>query len=308
MRTDVEHRQRGGGAALRAGLAAVCALGLVAVPACAAADRDEGASGSGGPAQGMAEPLPLVRGDVPAVEREELETVFSEAGVVGTLVLYDVRERTATVVDPEEARERAAPAATFAVPHTLIALQTGAVGDVDEVLTTGEPAARRERAASLREALPAADRDVYREVARRLGPERTAAWLDRFDYGNRSVGGAEDAERFWREGPLEISALEQTSFLASLALGELPVDTEHRLTIREVSAVEEGGDYTLYAVPERAAGGDGPGWWVGWVERDEALYTFALRVEAEEGKESPERLGRELLVRTEVLPPEAARN
>ncbi|WP_394350501.1 class D beta-lactamase [Nocardiopsis quinghaiensis] len=253
-----------------------------------------------------------MRGDVATEEREDLEAVFSEEGVEGTFVLYDVRERTAAVVRPEEARERAVPASTFKLANTLIGLQTGAVGDVDEVLPYGggsQPVPAWEQDVSLREALPASNVPVYQELARRVGHERMATWVDRLDYGNRSVGGADAVDRFWLEGPLEISAMEQTSFLAGLALADLPVDSGHQHALHEIATVEEGDGYTLYAKSGWARDVDpAPGWWVGWVERGEDVYTFALRVEVEEDGDAGlrEPLAREMLVELEALPPEAA--
>jgi beta-lactamase class D len=248
---------------------------------------------------------------VAAVEREDLEAVFADAGVEGTFVLYDVMEREATVVGPEEARERTVPASTFKLANTLVGLQTGAVGDVDEVVPYGggpQPVDRWERDMALREAFPASNLPVYQEVARRVGHERMAAWVDRLDYGNRSVGDADSLDRFWLEGPLEISAMEQTDFLARLARTELPVDDAHQEAVRELAALEEGDGYTLHGKTGWSRDVDpAPGWWVGWVERGDELFTFALRIdmEGDGDAELRESLGREMLVELEVLPEQA---
>ncbi|MCP3016310.1 penicillin-binding transpeptidase domain-containing protein [Nocardiopsis dassonvillei] len=302
MRTDT-------GRAARA-LAAGCVLSLAAGTGCAGAvdgpREPDGHSREGAEAG----PPPLTRGDVAAVERGDLEAVFADAGVEGTFVLHDVMEREATVVGPERARERAVPASTFDLVSTLVGLQTGAVGDVDEAVPHGggsRPVDRRERDTALREALPASNVPVYQEVARRVGHGPMAAWVDRLDYGNRSVGDADALDRFWLEGPLEISAMEQTAFLARLARDELPVDDAHQEAVRALAALEEGDGYALHAKAGRGREADpAPGWWVGWVERGGDLYTFALRVEPEgdQDTELGESLGREMLVELEVLPEE----
>ncbi|MCK9873180.1 penicillin-binding transpeptidase domain-containing protein [Nocardiopsis dassonvillei] len=305
MRTDTGRAAR----AARS-LAAGCVLSLAAGTGCTGAV--DGARGPDGRVREGAEtgPPPLTRGDLAAVEREDLEAVFADAGVEGTFVLHDVMEREATVVEPELARERAVPASTFDLVSTLVGLQTGAVGDVDEVVSHGggsQPVDRRERGMALREALPASNVPVYREVARRVGHGPMAAWVDRLDYGNRSVGDARALDRFWLEGPLEISAMEQTDFLARLARDELPVDDAHQEAVRELAALEEGDGYSLHAKAGwEAEAGSAPGWWVGWVESGEDLYTFALRVEPEgdQDAELSESLGREMLVELEVLPEE----
>lgn len=304
MRTDTERgaREPRGRGYRTPALAAGCVLSLVTGIACT--------TGSSEPEeiQGTSQSEPIDRGDVATTERDDLETVFTDAGVEGSFVLYDTGDRSAVVVGPEGARDRESPASTFKLPNTLIALQTGAVEDVDEVV----PAADEDDSdqdMSLREALPDSNVPVYQEVARRIGSESMGTWVDRFDYGNRSVGEEEQVDTFWLEGPLEISPLEQTSFLASLARAELPVDVEHQEAVQEMTALEQGGDYSLHGKTGWATEADPePGWWVGWVERGDDVHTFALRIEVEsdEQLELHESLGRELLVELDALPPEAA--
>ncbi len=282
-----------------------CALALTvaAVSACAGEQepepRPEQYSGS-------------VRGDVTTVERDDLESRFADAGLEGTFVLYDADSRVSTVVDVEQAAVRQVPASTFKIPNTLIGLQTGAVADVDEVLPYGgepQPVEEWERDMGLRDAFPVSNVPVYQELARRVGHEPMAAWVDRLDYGNREIGGADAVDRFWLEGPLEISAQEQTEFLSLLARKELPVDTAHQEALHEIALVEETRDYRLYAKSGWGADADpAPGWWVGWVQSGSDLHTFALRVEIEEDADAElrEPLARDLLAELEVLPPEAA--
>ncbi|WP_121188630.1 class D beta-lactamase [Nocardiopsis sp. Huas11] len=252
------------------------------------------------------------RGDVTTVERSDLESHFAEAGLEGTFVLYDAGSRVTTVVDPEQAEVRVPPASTFKIANTLIGLQTGAVADVDEVLPYGgepQPVAEWEQDMGLREAFPASNVAVYQELARRVGHEPMAAWVDRLDYGNREIGDPEAVDRFWLEGPLAISAQEQTEFLALLARKELPVDTAHQEAVHEIALVEEEQDYRLYAKSGWGAEVDpAPGWWVGWVESGSDLHTFALRVDIEEDADAElrEPLARDLLAELDILPPGTA--
>jgi beta-lactamase class D len=302
--TDIERAGRAAGRRSRLVATAGCALALVATAVSACAQESEGPRPE--PVSGS------VRGDVTTVERDDLESHFTDAGLVGTFVLYDVGSRVTTVVDPEQAAVRQPPASTFKMPNTLIGLQTGAVADADEVLPYGGEPQRVdawEEDMALREAFPASNLPVYQELARRVGHERMSAWVDRLDYGNREIGDADQVDRFWLEGPLEISAQEQTEFLALLARKELPVDAEHQETLHEIALVEEAEDYRLYA--KSGWGGDvdpAPGWWVGWVESGSDLHTFALRVEIEEDADAElrEPIARDLLAELEVLPPEAA--
>jgi len=244
----------------------------------------------------------------PEVEmRPELEAVFDSADINGTFVLYDPAEGRLTVANRLRAETRFVPASTYKLPHALIALETGAVADVDEVVPYGgepQPFSAWERDMSLRQAVPASSVPVFQEVARRVGPVRMQAWLDRLDYGSRDIGTVQD--RFWLDGPLEISAIEQARFLAELASGTLPAGTEAQAAVREVALLKTGGRHTLYGKTGWAFDvSPQVGWWVGWVEREEgAIHAFALNLQMRSADDAPRRieLGREMLRRLGTLP------
>lgn len=274
-------------------------LTLVAGVACSGGGTEPEADRPARPDQSG---TPIAFGDLEAVERPELASLLDEAGVEGTFVLHDVREGSVTVVGAEQARERVVPASTFKLPNTLIALETGVVSDLDEVVSDGG-----EDELSLRESLPTPDVSLHQEVAERIGHDRMSTWVDRFDYGNRKVGEDGEPGRFWVDGPLEITAVEQTTFLAALARADLPVEVEHQEALREMLEIERGGDHTLYGRTGLGAEADSvPGWWVGWVENGDDLHTFALRLDEDTDPGLRESLGRDFLVELDVLPPSAA--
>lgn len=290
---------------VRAATAAV--LALAAITACATAAQEPGES-----ARSEDGPVRPVGVELEMTERTDLEAVFERAGVSGGFVLYDVIGGAMTAVDLARVEEQRVPASTFKLPHTLIALQTGAVEDEHEVLPYGgEPQRVREweQDMSLSEALPASNVPVYQEAARRVGHERMGTWVDRLDYGNRRIGEADGLDRFWLDGPLAISPREQTEFLAELARQELPVDTGHQALVRELARQEAGADHELFGKTGWSDSTDpGTGWWVGWVERGEDLYAFALVLDVETADEAGLRvpLGQELLAELDVIPAEDA--
>jgi beta-lactamase class D len=161
---------------------------------------------------------------------------------------------------------------------------------------------------SLREAMPISNVPVYQELARRIGRERMAEGVRQLGYGSMEIG--EVVDRFWLDGPLAISALEQVEFLTRLAEGTLPLPGEVHDAAREILRVDAGVDdrgqaWTLFAktgTSLRDSGGIG--WWVGWVERGDALHVFALNVDFASQADMPRRvpLGRALLVRMSALP------
>lgn len=244
----------------------------------------------------------------PIVERPDLAAVFAQHGTPGTLVLYDVSADRLTVVDRARAARPYVPASTFKIPNSLIALETGAVKDEREVIPYGgkpQPFPQWERDMDMRDAIRASSVPVYQEIARRVGRKRMQANLDRLQYGNRRIGTVVD--RFWLDGPLRISAMEQVRFLARLAQGQLPLAERSQRIVRDILRVEEKGGTTLYAKTGWWSGRTPPmiGWWVGWVERDGHVYAFALNIDMASADDTPKRLtiGRSLLAQLGVLPP-----
>ncbi|GAA0961546.1 class D beta-lactamase [Actinocorallia libanotica] len=240
------------------------------------------------------------------VVRDDLQAVFRDAGVRGTFALYDVKRGRTTVVDLQRARQRLIPASTFKIPHSLIALETGAVADEHEVIPYGgepQPFPEWEQDMNLRDAVRASNVPVFQTLARRIGAERERRWVNRLHYGDREIGAVVD--RFWLDGPLEISAVEQTRFLSRLARQQLPASRSNQLTVRDILKVEEKDGYALFAKTGWGMSTDpGLGWWVGWVERGGSLHTFALNIDIEADGDTAKRIpvARTLLQALDVLP------
>lgn len=214
-------------------------------------------------------------------ENAELGGAFKAAGATGTFVLYDLDADTYAVFDRERAQTRYIPASTFKIANSLIGLQVGAVANVDEVLPYGgapQPFKDWEQDLPLREAIRVSSVPIYQELARRIGRPRMQTWVERLGYGNREIGSVVD--RFWLDGPLRISAVEQVRFLAKLVRGELPVRDDVVAAVREITLLERTDAYALHGKTGWVFSTEPDvGWWVGWVERDGRYYAFALNID-----------------------------
>jgi beta-lactamase class D len=267
-------------------------------------------------APGLASPTP--RADAPSataqpdreprvVVRDDLRSLFRKAGVEGTFALLDVEGGRMTVVDRQRAERRMIPASTFKIAHSLIALETGAAADADEVIPYGGKPQRIkewEQDMNLRDAVRVSNVAVFQTLARRIGPKREKQWLDRLDYGNRRMGLS--VEHFWLDGSLRISAAEQVGFLSRLARDQLPASPRAMRTTRDLLKVERKNGYTLYA---KTGWGDAVrpavGWWVGWVERGGRVCAFALNIDIKAGNRDADKripLARTLLQSLDILP------
>lgn len=237
----------------------------------------------------------LFAGHVHAIEwldNPALGKLFSEAGVQGTFVLYDVDAQRLIGHNRARAETRFAPASTFKIANSLIGLAVGAVDSVDEILPYGgQPQFLKtwERDMGLREAIKISNVPIYQELARRIGLARMSDGVASLGYGNAEIGDAVD--RFWLDGPLQISAVEQTAFLTRLARDELPFPPNAMAKIREIVQQEQAGDRTLYGKTGWLnAPNPGVGWWVGWVTNGNRLYSFALNIDIVQAADAAQRI------------------
>ncbi len=215
----------------------------------------------------------------------QLDQLFQQQGVTGTFVVHDVSAGVYTAHDRARAETRYIPASTFKIPNTLIGLSTGTVANVDTILPYGgKPTSRPEWAhdMSLRDAIKISNVPVYQGMARRIGMPAMQASLTKLNYGNMDPG--TEVDTFWLKGPLKISAVEQTAFLEQLAQDQLPFPKEAMAAVRAIT--RQPGTADLHA---KTGWGGGPdknvdlGWWVGWVNKDGKLYTFALNIDIPDG-------------------------
>lgn len=264
-------------------------LGLACVIAAATA----GCASWGRPAEGR------------VTVRPDLQAVFADRGVVGTFALFDPATNHLTLVNPARAERRYPPASTFKIANSLIALETGAVADEEEVIPYGgqpQPFDAWEQDMGMRDAIRISNVPIYQEIARRVGLRRMRDWIDRLDYGNEEIGRVVD--RFWLDGPLEISAIEQTHFLARLARQDLPASPRSQSIVRDILRIEEKDGAALFAKTGWFTSAEpNIGWWVGWVERGGKVYAFALNIDMSSMEDAPKRLeiGRKLLAELGAL-------
>lgn len=256
-------------------------------------------------AAGCFGPMPLAKAREQA---SGLDSILAGQGVVGAFACLDLASDRLSLANAARAGQRMIPASTFKIANSLIALETGVVRGDDELFRwDGQPKAFKawEQDLTLRQAIPESSVPVFQEIARRVGIARYEHWLEKLEYGNGATG--RDVERFWLDGPLKISAVEQTSFLAALALRQLPMSKRPQEIVRDMLRIETRGDRTLFAKTGWCmATNPHIGWWVGWVERADAagprIHTFALNIDMSGAGDLPKRLdaGRAMLAALDV--------
>ncbi len=242
----------------------------------------------------MTSPSPSRAGESLWIERPEWRRFFEAEGVTGTIAVLDERTGSRWTCDSTRAATRLLPASTFKIAHALFALDAGVVRDEFQVFRWDST--RREfeswnRDQDLRSSMRLSVVWVYQDFARRIGEKREREYLRRAGYGNADPSGG--VERFWLDGPLRISALEQIAFLRRLYRNELPFRLADQRLVKDVLVNEAGRDWILRAKTGWAFGRNPDlGWWVGWVERPEGAVFFALNIDMPAGAaDAPRREG-----------------
>lgn len=214
-------------------------------------------------------------------ERPDFGKYFQQTGVKGTFLLYDLKKNQYFVYDAQRANTRFIPASTFKIFNSLVALETGAVQDENEVLKWDGvkrdfPEWNQDQ--TMRMAIKYSTVWFYQEMARRVGQERMQRYIDLVNYGNRDISGGID--QFWLQGGLRISPKEQIDFLVKLYRDELPFSKRTIATVKDILINEKTDDYVLRGktgwawqfTPQ-------VGWYVGYLERAGNAYFFAINMD-----------------------------
>ena len=221
--------------------------------------------------------------------------IFSSEGVDGTLVVASANGEILHLHNDERSVTRFSPASTFKIPNTLIALNLGVLESTDDSFSwdgVDRGLAAWNKDQTLLSAFRVSCVWCYQEIARKVGLVQYETALNLIGYGNQKVG--DQVDRFWLNGVLRISAVEQIRFLKSLHGGSASYDREHIDIVKDVMREEQGADYVLYA----KSGWTGPeqhvGWYVGYLEKADGIWLFAMNMRMDEVTEAP--LRKELTV------------
>ncbi len=226
------------------------------------------------------------------VERADISDIFAAQNVTGSLLILDARRDERWAHDLDRAEQRFGPASTFKIPHMLFALDAGLVKDeFDHFEWDGveRSIASWNRDQDPRSSMRNSVVWVYQGFARALGEDRERAYLESIDYGNANPGGGID--RFWLDGDLAISPMEQIAFLQRLYRNELPFSQAHQRLVKDFMIVEAGRNWILRAKTGWQVLEDRQyGWWVGWIEFPDGPVFFANHIDMANGSsDAPKR-------------------
>lgn len=217
------------------------------------------------------------------VEQSDWGRIFDDENVVGTFAVREVGSGQTLVWNRDRAGRPRLPASTFKILNSLIILQTETVTSVDELVPWD--GVEREldvwnQDHSLRSGIEVSAVWMYQVLAREVGDEQMAEWVDAAGYGNRDIGGGIDA--FWLRGDLRISPVGQLDFLEAMVTGDLHFDPDVVSDVREILVREQGDGWSWSHKTGTSFAGESPlGWLVGTTEHEGRMWVFAMNIDLE---------------------------
>jgi beta-lactamase class D len=233
-------------------------------------------------------------------EQIDLEPLFRELDVDGSIVIYDKNNGRTYEHNPSRNTTAFFPASTFKIFNSLVSLETGVIQDDVAVLTwdgikRGLPGLGEipewNRDTNLRQAFKNSTVWFYQALARRNGHERMQQFINRAEYGDRQIGTPEQVDRFWLEGPLQITPNQQVEFLQRLERNDLPFSQRTLDLVKDIMIVERTPDYTLRGKTGWVASvTPNIGWFVGYLEQNDNTYFFATNITMPSNNDASKRL------------------
>lgn len=224
----------------------------------------------------------------------DLKKPFDDCKVKGSITIYDLRENKWISSDIVDSNLPTLPASTFKIVNTLIALETGAVTGIDQVIKWPGPTDTLKYGyrpdiyhdMSMKDAFKLSAGWAYVEIAKVVGKKQYQKYLGASHYGNVDLS-VDDVD-FWNFGGFTISPANQIEIIRGVYEETLPFRKNSFRLLKEMMIDTKTEKYTLRAKTgwTKDKGRD-IGWWVGYLEVKDNVYFFATRLVKEKGDINP---------------------
>ena len=226
---------------------------------------------------------PIIQPQFQSQFSRNLAQNLQEAKSEGCFILYDLKRDRYIRYNSNHCQKRFIPASTFKIFNSLVALETKAITDENTVISwdgvsnQSFPAWNQDQ--NMRTAFTRSVVWFYQDLARRIGKERMTKYIQAASYGNQDI--EDKIDTFWLNGKLRISPEEQIKFLVRLYKEDLPFSPAVIQTVKDVMVIERQDNYTLRGKTGWGQDVDSMkniGWYVGYLERDNNVYFYALNM------------------------------
>jgi beta-lactamase class D len=215
--------------------------------------------------------------------RNDFGKYFKDCQLRGSFALYDLKKNRYTFYNKADFEVKTCPASTFKIPNSLIALELGVVKDENEVIKwDGKERWNKDwnKDIDMKNAFKISNVGFYQDMARRIGAKNYQKYLKLLNYGNQNISGVVDM--FWLNNTIKISPKNQIEMLVKLYEDKLPFSKRTTDILKKIMIVEQGENYVLRAKTGWYVWDQDKineiGWWIGYIEKSENTYFFAIRV------------------------------
>jgi beta-lactamase class D len=146
----------------------------------------------------------------------------------------------------------------------------------------------------MREAIKISAIWFYQVLARCIGYDRMQQWVKQVRYGNQNMGSKDDIDKFWLQGELRITPQEQIQFLHRLYDNNLPFSERSLSIVKDIMVMEKTPNYTIVGKTGWVGVADDVtpkiAWYVGYLEKGENVYFFAINIDIKDEEDPNARL------------------
>lgn len=209
------------------------------------------------------------------------KSIAMDKQVVGSILIYDLKNNRYYSNDFNWAKTGYIPASTFKIPHSLIALDLGIVRNKNTIFKwNGKKRDYKiwQQDLTFKQAFDYSCVPCYQEIAQKVGEKRINEFVNKFNYGAMDIN-ADNIDKFWLVGDSRISQFDQINFLKRLYLSKLPILKKSEQIFKDLFIVKQVDDYTIRAKTGLSTtNGNYNGWYVGYVEKQNNVYFFATNI------------------------------
>lgn len=210
---------------------------------------------------------------------------FDEYLLKGSTTIFDLKNNKWIFTDSLDAERKTLPASTFKIINSLIALETKAIDDENQIIKWdgtentffGSKIESWNKDTDLKNAYKNSAVWFYVELAKKIGRKKYKYYLKKCDYGNKNL--SEKGIDFWNYGNFEISPLNQIDFLKKLYKEDLPFS---KITMKKVKEIMISEKTENYIIRDKTGwtkkDGVDIGWYVGYLQTTDNIYFFATRL------------------------------
>ena len=229
---------------------------------------------------------PQNRSDLPKnikrISNLELSNAFH--GYEGSFVLYNSRENTWSVYDPDNARKRISPNSTYKIYDALLGLESGVISPESSVISwNGEacPFEAWEGDQDLNSAIKNSVNWYFQSIDSQLGSDSIKSFLQTIQYGNQQI--SSDIDLYWTDSSLKISPLEQVELLKKFNENEFHFSPDNISAVKKALQLSssDAGNFFGKTGTGRIDNRDVNGWFVGYVETSDNTYYFSVNIKAD---------------------------